>query len=377
MGVKYRGRTIDWFSLWSQYVDGLNAEEQGNFHSLVMCPNPDHPNSRSAAFQLNISSPYVHCFSGCGISGHYEHALCIVTGIYDDLKVTAEDIEKAKQPQQLGEPLQVRDSRRKVRKARRIASKIIFKHSRIGAVGTALDKKAVRRYKARTEAKVEPKDLEGELINYTYFPKEAIKYLESRGIDASTRSQWQLGFDEEAKRITIPVRDERNRVAFIIRRGIHSWQKPKYLYPDESERNALLFGACVLDKAVVASQGLILVEGSLDAIRLYQHGYRNVVALLGSSLSKQQREAIARLRPSKIYLFFDKDSPGIKALQKVGKQLELKYQVRVPLYPKGQDLDPAKLSSEQVGRAIKKSITFLAMKKKVAKKKKEGFVAVG
>ena len=158
----------------------------------------------------------------------------------------------------------------------------------------------------------------------------------------------------EDKRIAIPALDERGIVRFLIKRGISPRQQPKYLYTEGYPKTHLLFGAGQIDLGMVHSHGLILVEGSLDAIRLHQHGLRNAVAILGTGISEQQRQIISRIKPRKIFLMFDKDSAGVHNIEIASQKLR-KYPMFVCRYPKGKS-DPAELTKKEAYRVIDRSI---------------------
>lgn len=370
--MNYHGKNIDPIRLWSDYCEV--KEDQGTFLPLTFCPNPNHLNSRSPAFQINQVKPWVHCFSNCGISGTFEHAICIIEGIYEKNNVSDEDLANAKSKPHFGEPDGIRRSRAKVQKSRREAKKIIFRRA-VSNIHSGISIKRHTRLRADNSSNDSQHELnEDTLRQYSYLPKEALKYLEERGIDQSSRSRWQIGFDEEIERLTIPARDGKDRLKFVIKRAIKQNQRPPYLYPDDSAKTSLLFGACNLDRSMVGSVGLIVVEGSIDAIRLHQHGYRNTVAILGNSLSLKQREQIVRLSPKRVYLFMDKDDAGVRGLEKASAMLENKYPIKVPLYPKGKDLDPAKLTASQVKDAIGASVPVSRIKAKLRKKRKESLV---
>ncbi len=71
--------------------------------------------------------------------------------------------------------------------------------------------------------------------------------------------------------------------------------------------------------------GLILVEGYFDVAKLVQAGYRNVGALMGSSISAEQIERLLwirnRLQLPYILLFLDRDKAGQQAAGKIQQQL--------------------------------------------------------
>ena len=73
----------------------------------------------------------------------------------------------------------------------------------------------------------------------------------------------------------------------------------------------------------------------------HEVGLPNTASILGSRISERQAEIIARLRPPRVYLMFDKDSAGIGAILSARERLR-KFPLYVVRYPKGKS-DPAEL----------------------------------
>ena len=309
--MRYQGRQVDPIALWSDYVDFGNLNLEGDtFLPLVQCPNPDHDTNKRH-FQINIEKPLVHCFAGCGISGTYEHAISMIEGVTQ------------------------REARRR-----------ILKHSRVGAPA-----KKKRKRSSGAATTISPESLRYD----TYLAPIAREYLESRGISDSSIARWELGWDADQRRIIIPVKDSRRRPRMLIGRAVREKDHPKYLYPEGIERNRLLFGVCQIDLGLVQSFGVVLVEGSLDAIIMHQHGFTTTLAILGSKLSNSQARQISQLRPAKVYCLFDADGSGIAATNSVIDKL-VRHQIRVGRYPKGKT-DPAELSRKEAERVIERAIS--------------------
>ena len=309
--MKYQGREIDPISLWSNYVDfPANMRIDGKYLPLVICPNPDH-DTQKRHFQVNIQDGLVHCFAQCGISGTFTQAISLIEGCVE------------------------RDAR-----------KIVLAHKR---------NSSKRRERIAHRDHLEPKRKNAVPEYDSFLPAAALDYLSGRGITENSVATWELGWDREELRLVIPAKDQRGITRFIIKRSVLSRQSPKYLYaPDGAEVKSLLFGACFVDPALIRSQGLILVEGSLDTIRLYQHGCRNVVGTLGTGISEIQCRLVSHLRPRRIFTFFDRDTAGIHGIEIVQRRLR-KYPLYVIRYPAGR-YDPAELTRREVERAISRAI---------------------
>jgi DNA primase len=345
----FHGKNIDPVDLWSNFTEiAENRRGDAPFISGLWCPNPEHSNSRKPGpFQINVTQPTVHCFAECGISGSYEHAVAVIKGLTN---------ERTGKPNQYA------------------ARKIILKLTRgVDHVAAGRARKTVGR-KRKSASAIQSLDFS------TFIPPLGRDYLEGRGIDASSIARWGLGWDENDRRIVIPAHDERDVLRFLIKRAVRPKDWPKYLYTEHSDKTSLLFGACMLDRERVRSDGLIVVEGSLDTILQHQHGFANTVGQLGSKLSRKQRDIIARYRPRRIYLFYDKDSAGARAISHAAAILRA-YPIFVCLYPKGKN-DPGELSRKEAERIVDRAIPLAKFLRKVrnvmpemSAKKKEANVA--
>jgi DNA primase len=340
--VNYRGRQIDVVRLWERYVEfppNFKADDDA-FLPLVVCPNPNH-DTLKRHFQINQQDGLVHCFARCGISGTFEHAIALLEGLYDKFNVSEAGNE--------------RERNARTARARRQARKIILGNSK----GVSSSDEIIFRVKARS-ASGSTKSVAPLLIDYErHLPPVAIEYLKERKISSGSVAKWELGWLPDEKRIVIPVLDENQHLRLIIKRAVFARQSPKYLYfPEKTEsgwgKTDLLFGAGQIDLEMVKFHGLVLVEGSIDAIRFHQHGLSNTVAILGTGISEAQRRIIARIKPKKVFLFFDKDAAGIHNIEIAAKALR-KYPLFVCRYPKEKS-DPAELTKREAYRQIDRSI---------------------
>lgn len=330
--MKYRGREIDSVRLWEQYVDfPTNLVIDGKYLPKVQCPNPAHDTTKRH-FQINAGDGLVHCFAHCGISGTYEHALCIVHGLYDKYKVE--------------EAADEREKSRRLQRARKDARKIILRSA--GTDPLTSPGRTNRR------SKPEPIATLPDLGFETRIPPFGIEYLEGRGISAESIAHWELGWDADEKRIVIPAHDADGHLRLLIKRAVREQDWPKYLYTEGVPKTSLLFGACKIDPRMIRSSGLILVEGSIDAIWLWQLGFRNVCAILGTGISRKQVEILARWRPRRIYLMFDKDTAGVANIEIASRRLR-KYPLRICRYPTGKS-EPDGLTRREALRVIERAL---------------------
>ena len=314
--VTYRGRLVDPVALWGDYVDwpsSFQGHEDEDYAPLVVCPNPQH-DTMKRHFQVNLTKPLVHCFAGCGISGTYEHAISMIEGVTE-----------------------------------REARKRVLRHSRVGTQSR----------KRKSAKPVSALDNSYE----RFIPQAPMEYLTRRGFTAATIARFEFGWDADTLRIVIPAKDTHGRLKFLIRRTIKPNVEPRYLYPEGSAKNSLLYGACFIDLGMVRSQGIVLVEGSLDTAWMHQLGFTNTVGILGSKLSEIQAKMIDRMRPAQVFTMYDADGAGIEATISTAKRIR-RVPIRVCRYPKGRT-DPQELSKEEAIRVLSRTISFSKFSKVV------------
>ncbi len=151
-----------------------------------------------------------------------------------------------------------------------------------------------------------------------------------------SESQQGKIYDRFRHRVMFPIKDSLGRVVGFSGRVLDS-SLPKYLNSPETpifKKAQLLYG---LDKAKYSirdSASCIIVEGYMDAIALHQVGFSNTIAALGASVTKEQALQLARLDAKYLYLAFDADEAGQRAIlsgleQFVGNQFLVKA-VNVP-----------------------------------------------
>lgn len=197
-------------------------------------------------------------------------------------------------------------------------------------------------------------------------PKLSLEYLHGRGFCGAAISEWGLGYDPISDRIAIPVRDEEGTLIGFKGRAYRPEHKPRYLVlgdrPKRQKRygfptyeiSEVVFG---LDKfiqeAPTYDHHLIIVEGELDVIALWQSGIKNS-ASCGSNFSSTHRELITAWANS-VTLFLDDDPAGNRASEKITKALSPYMPVRIVGPHEG---DAASLTSEQCCKLIGEAETY-------------------
>jgi DNA primase len=125
-------------------------------------------------------------------------------------------------------------------------------------------------------------------------------------------------------RLMIPIRNAQGDLAGFGGRALDD-STPKYLNSPHSpvfDKGRILYGLHFAREAV-RQQGIVVVEGYMDAIMAHQHGFNNVVASMGTALTEHQVAEVRRLT-SNITMALDADAAGQQATL---RSLESSWQV--------------------------------------------------
>ncbi len=179
--------------------------------------------------------------------------------------------------------------------------------------------------------------------------------LEKAGL-VKERAQGEGYYDVFRNRLMIPILDVHGRVAGFGGRVLSPDDEPKYLNSAESEtfnKRRMLFNFREAVPAARRLNAVIVVEGYLDAISLYQNGVKNVVASLGTAISAEQIHMLAR-NCEVIYFCYDGDAAGQRAtLRAISLQKDAPVNARVVCFPDPTD-DPDSFVSREGGDSFKK-----------------------
>lgn len=167
-------------------------------------------------------------------------------------------------------------------------------------------------------------------------------------------------YDRFRHRLMFPIFDRKGRVIAFGGRVIDKDDKPKYLNSPETalfHKSQELYALNLAQKS--EQDSLIVVEGYMDVIGLYQHGIDNAVATLGTSLTASHIERLIATR-QQLYVCFDGDSAGrqaaIRALDIAFPMLTDGIDIRFIFLSEGQDPDSlVKTQGRQAFDALLKS----------------------
>lgn len=127
------------------------------------------------------------------------------------------------------------------------------------------------------------------------------------------KSETKKIYDKFRNRVMFPIFDYRGNVIGFGGRVLDD-SLPKYLNSPDTlifNKRQNLYGLNFARKEI-KDRSIILVEGYMDLISLYQYGIKNVVATLGTALTDGQGSLIKRYADTAI-ISYDSDEAGIKA----------------------------------------------------------------
>jgi DNA primase len=168
--------------------------------------------------------------------------------------------------------------------------------------------------------------------------------------------RFRLGYDGSSKRAVIPVRADGQWVG-IIRRAVNAQQQPRYLYSKDFDRRHVLYGMPYIP---ARRDSCIVVEGAKDALRAYEHGLDNVVATLGTGLTREQL-AILEERFDEVTVFSDNDVAGQIAQMKMCQQLAERIPRVFVVQWRNSKKDPNELSAPTMRRMLDERIHWTTL----------------
>ncbi len=124
-------------------------------------------------------------------------------------------------------------------------------------------------------------------------------------------------YDIFRSRIMFPILSPKGEVLGFGARTIAN-ENPKYLNSPESEvfhKGKVLYGLNEAAKHIRIEDQVIVVEGYMDLVTLYQYGFKNVVASLGTALTVDHAKLLKRSTKNVIVLF-DSDQAGLFAQER-------------------------------------------------------------
>ena len=135
-------------------------------------------------------------------------------------------------------------------------------------------------------------------------------------------------------RLMFPIHDELGNCIAFGARALQEGDEPKYLNSPDSplfSKGRTLYALHHARRAIIETKHALIVEGYVDALALHAAGIKNVVATLGTALTKDHARTLQRMA-ERITLVFDPDTAGEPAAHRPVEPF-LPVPIPVPLAP--------------------------------------------
>lgn len=322
----------DIVELISQY---LNLTKKGKNH-WGLCP---FHTEKTPSFSVSLDKQLFYCF-GCSVGGNvitfvqkierlsYAEALYFLArraGISIDEKIDKNELENIKVKEQLY-------------KINTEAAKFFYENIKKNASamgylsGRGLEQNIARKFGIGYSI-----DSWDRLNRFLKTKGYSDNLIEKAGLIVKKDKGY---YDRFRNRIMFPIIDLRGNIIAFGGRVLDE-SKPKYLNSPEtmiySKSNSIY--ALNIVKEISNLKNIIVVEGYMDVISLYQFGIKNAVASLGTSFTKQQARLLKRYA-NEIIIAYDSDVAGQSATLKGLSILQKEgCRVKVLTLPTGMDPD--------------------------------------
>lgn len=352
----------------------LKLEKRGN-NFWACCP---FHHEKTPSFTINGREQFYYCF-GCKKSGDVINFIMEIESLdfSDAVKLLAE---------RAGIPLpEIKIDDEKVKEQKRYKERLL-----------SLLKDAAKFYAANLKKDQAEKHIEyilkrgiktefvakfgiGASLDYSSLPA----HLKSLGYsDKEMTDSGAVGvkdgrlYDSLGGRLIIPVIDQFGNVVAFCGRIIEKKENVgKYVNTRETavfSKGKTLFNLNNLKKLKNDSglDSIIIVEGHMDVVSLVQGGFDNVVASMGTSLTKDQARIIKRYA-SKVFISYDGDFAGQKAAIRGLEILkEEGLDVKVVSLPDGMDPDDVirKLGGDEYRKLLNNALPLIDFKLEILQK---------
>ena len=319
---------LDIVEIISEYVNLKRAGS--NFKGL--CP---FHNEKSPSFMVSREKNNFHCF-GCGEGGDTITFIMKIENLpyVDTLKFLADKIGMTLDETQYSK--EKVESNKKLYEINSQAAKFYFKNF--------LTHKFPQEYLKNRG--IEKKVLNKYFIGYAKNDNGLYKFLKEKNfleddmVKLGLIGKGQSGYyDKFRDRLIFPILNNKNKVIGFGGRTLTD-HKIKYINSPESDifiKGKNIYGVNVLNRSRIRNK-VLLVEGYMDVIALYNHGIDYAIATLGTALTEDQARLIKRYG-SDIYIAYDGDEAGIKAtLRAIDIFKNMQVQISILSFP--DKLDP-------------------------------------
>jgi DNA primase len=180
--------------------------------------------------------------------------------------------------------------------------------------------------------------LSEELISH--YAEARDDYFVKLGFSPETMEVFEIGFmldREGVPRATIPIRDVSGTLVSMSGRRTDNDEDPRYCLEYESQKGRVLYN---LHRAINSgSDTIILVEGFKALWSVYEAGFGNVAACMGTSITDEQVWLLCATGFRNCILMFDGDKSGLQGIPAAERKLRNAFNVVTIYLPEGKSPD--------------------------------------
>lgn len=326
-----------------EVIGSYVALEKKGGNYWACCP---FHHEKTPSFSVNASEQFYHCF-GCGVSGDVIKFVREIESVefIDAVKILA---SRAK----MSVPDADFDTEEVLRRKKKkdallnimLASARFYRKNLYGG-------KADAHVQYLTDRKIQPSTIKkfgfGASLDFTTLPEFLLDSGYSRQdiIDSGVCAEGKRGslYDAQAGRLIIPIINSFDEVIAFGGRLLEKSDFAKYKNTKETmifNKSKTLYNINLLKKLkkVQTIKNVIMVEGYMDTITLYQAGFTNVVASMGTSLTLDQARLVKRYTDN-VLVSYDGDFAGQKANSR-GIEIFRDENLNVKVVPLPDGMDP-------------------------------------
>lgn len=265
---------------------------------------------KSPSFAVSPDKQIFHCF-GCGVGGNVFHFISKIENI--NFKETVEMLAERANIELPKSENSEEEKREKLKARIYEINKLTaqYYHENLYKPTAKLAQDYVKK------RKLDNNTLKSFQIGFAGTKDELYQYLKRQGFTDNELFEAKLIvvndngkiIDRFRKRLMFPIKDLRDRVIAFGGRVLDD-SKPKYINSSENivyNKGRHLFGLNLVKKE--NPKKIIIVEGYMDAISLYQRGVKNAVASLGTALTEAQGRLLRKMA-EQVIIGYDADGAG-------------------------------------------------------------------
>ena len=314
---------------------------------------------KTPSFSVHATRQFFHCF-GCGVSGDVFSFVQKIENISfpEAVRVVAQKLGIAAPKAQFNSPQEAREARTRgllldlheaacqwfQEQLRRPEGAAAREYLR----GRGLDDEAIARFRIGfapesgflLRDKLKPLADEDALRESGLF---SWKEREDQAAGAASPAPAAL-YSKFRNRIVFPICNEGGKVIAFTGRTLATDDKsgPKYLNSPETpiySKSRVLFNLHLAKEAIRKLDYVILVEGQMDCISVFNAGFHNVIASSGTAFTEAQARLLARFS-KKIVVNFDPDTAGAAAAERsLALLVSEDFEIRIVTLEQGYDPD--------------------------------------